>query len=446
MSRPLAYGIDFGTTNSVVAVAYDDPREDVLVLGRQQEEYVKSVLYMHRNGNRQIGDEAFRLYMASATSLTRCDKCAIHSCRSRGASGSCSDSRLLREVKSALASPDFDRTSSGRPHFWGAPYSSDELVALVLRQLKRMSDDVVGHDVRRAVVGHPVVFEGAEGPDRRERQSRALERLHAAALAAGFDEVRLIPEPQAAPPWRSLGEGLVVCVDFGGGTFDVMVAEVVRPQSRALALNGVGVGGGHLDTRLFADLVADDLGLHEDYEIGGKTQPFPAWIREDLGSWRGIQRLLRDKDVPRILRDFTSAPGGEKLAWVWDVLYGGQAHRFLQAIEGAKIALSSSETAVVELSWAGRQPQRVTVTRADFERSAQPVIDRCLECVDAALKEANVVASDVRSVVLTGGSSAVPAFRRGLTERFGVERISTLPAFTSVARGLAFYSHGLWRT
>ena len=92
-----------------------------------------------------------------------------------------------------------------------------------MRRLKIAADGATGANVRRVVLGHPVVFVGAEGLDYRQRQGMAEQRLQEAAAQAGFNEVVLLDEPAAAVINEDLPEGYALAADFGGGTFDVAV-------------------------------------------------------------------------------------------------------------------------------------------------------------------------------------------------------------------------------
>jgi len=109
---------------------------------------------------------------------------------------------------------------------------------VVLRRLKRAADRATGANVPRVVLGHPVIFVGAEGRRWRERQEKAMTRLRDAALQAGFTEVELLEEPVAAMNGELLQEGVAVAVDFGGGTFDVSVIKYAPDGGDVLALTG----------------------------------------------------------------------------------------------------------------------------------------------------------------------------------------------------------------
>lgn len=216
---PVAYGIDFGTTNSSIAVAYPDRIEYVPLDGRGEPNVMRSVVYMHRSGDRQAGADAVELFQVTGAQWTACNACdlveSFHGTRSSDCSqfeqgGVCGDSRLVSGIKSSLSHDNFVST-----HSWATDFSLPDLVAVLMRRLKSEADRHIGADVRRVVVGHPVVFVGAEGPYFEKRQAVAEARLREAALMAGFDEVVLYEEPAAAVIGEDLAEGLVLATDFG---------------------------------------------------------------------------------------------------------------------------------------------------------------------------------------------------------------------------------------
>lgn len=438
MSRPIAYGIDFGTTNTVVSLARSDSVE-VLPLGERGSEVVPSMLYLHRNGNRALGHEAIRQFAIGATSKTRCGDCSLRDNCGKTDSKTCRDSRLLFAIKGALASEDV------RLSTWGRLLEPQDMLSEVLRLLKRKADTHVGSDVQRVVLGYPVVFEGAEGSDAHYEvhQRLALSRLENAARSAGFREVALVAEPQASAPADGLPDGLVVAVDFGGGTFDVMVAESQGGRVEAKGFGGTPIGGQRFDQELYLESLAGPLGLERDYILHGENRRMPAWLRRDLGSWQGVQRLLRENKVAADIRAFAKADGSQ-LEWVSDVLYGGQAYRFLSVIENAKVQLSSADATAASFSWPGFA-KSISLSRSEFEAAIEPLMAKCFDQIERALASAQVSACSVDTVVVTGGSSMLPIFRRRIAEVLPDADLLEGSVFTSVSNGLAEHARERWQ-
>src|SRR5487761_452804 len=190
---PLGYGIDFGTSNSAISIAYPDHVE-VLALGAARSSLtLPSFVYLHRSGRRDAGDEGVKTFLKSGHRKTDCWKCPLApygwdtECRQYRKGGGCSDARLLSGVKHELAKLGFVGTNS---------WATD--VSVVMKRLKTEADARATETVTSVVLGHPVVFAGADPVDRAASDREAFRRLEEAARTAGFEEVAFLPEPTAA--------------------------------------------------------------------------------------------------------------------------------------------------------------------------------------------------------------------------------------------------------
>ncbi len=128
-NKPIAYGIDFGTSNSLISIAWPDRVEVLDVGGRRVPENLPSVIYLNADGNRDAGDRAIEQFLVSAGV----------------------NSRLLVGIKGDLSDPMFHTTRS-----WGLSWTPVDLVAVVMRALKNIADAYTGTTVERVVLGHPV--------------------------------------------------------------------------------------------------------------------------------------------------------------------------------------------------------------------------------------------------------------------------------------------------
>ncbi len=437
--KPIAYGIDFGTTNSSIAVAYDDDIRIIDVSTQGIPQILPSIVYLHRDGIQAAGEEAVRQYLVTGSRKTRCGDCDLverdsgrtyTDCRQYKPGGGCQDARIATELKSFLADDSFTST-----HSWARDFDFPEFVATVLGELKRSADRVVGADVRRAVIGYPVVFAGAEGPGVEARQRLALDRLIEAARRAGFEEIDFLEEPAAAVVDEHLERGLVVVVDFGGGTFDVAVVDLAPDQGEVVALQGAAVGGERFTELLFKEKVAPHLGLD------GTVSGIPAWLRRWLTTLSGVLWVLSNRDAAGLIR--AAAQRSSEVAKLEAILYGGFAYQFYRAIEDAKIALSQVEWTAMDFHRPGIDIS-IPVTRSEFERLISPELEVILERILAALDQAGVSPERVDVVLRTGGSSGIPAFVRLLEDLFEPSKVQERPVYTTVVHGLAAYSRGRW--
>jgi hypothetical chaperone protein len=277
------------------------------------------------------------------------------------------------------------------------------------------------------VLGHPVVFAGADPADRAASDAEAFRRLTAAAIEAGFEDVAFLPEPTAAVIGEATHRGVEVAVDFGGGTFDVAVMDSRSGEPRIAGTAGVAVGGEMLDGVLFETSVGPALGL----------ETLPNWLFNELRTASSVRLLMADPGIPAILARL----GGTPASLVHALLYDGHAYDFYKSIESAKIALSDSDETELNFAPLGL---KVTLRRAAFESMIRPELDLVREAITRALEAAHLTPDEVARVLLTGGSAYIPAFRRDLTEMFGAHRLEQRDAFTAVVHGLGVRAQQLW--
>ncbi|MHB8613185.1 MAG: Hsp70 family protein [Candidatus Dormibacteraceae bacterium] len=429
-ARPLGYGIDFGTSNSAVSIAYAD-RVDVVPVGPSRSSLtLPSYVYLHRSGRRGAGDQAVKTFLRSGHEKTDCWKCPLApygwdtDCRQYRKGGGCSDARLLSGVKHELAKLGFVGTNS-----WATDFSVGVLVGFVLKRLKDEADAATGHPTASVVLGHPVVFAGADPDDRERSDAEAFRRLEEAARNAGFTDIAFLPEPTAAVIGEATHRGVEVAVDFGGGTFDVAVMDSRDGEPRIAGMSGVAVGGEILDGVLFETSVGPALGF----------DVLPSWLFNELRTASSVRLLMADPGIPSIL----SRIGGTEAGLVHALLYDGHAYEFYKAIESAKIALSSAGETELRFPPLGLA---VKLQRSAFESMIRPELDLVRNAITRALAAASVTTKDVGRVLLTGGSAYIPAFRKDLADMFGPDRLEQKDAFTAVVHGLGVRAQQLWAT
>lgn len=446
-SEPIAYGIDFGTTNSSIAVAYRDRIEVIPVEPGSTPEILPSIIYLNRDGNRAAGQDAIEQFLVTGSLKTPCARCSLvqviddhreSACRQFRPGGNCHNARLISGIKSDLSETDFVST-----HSWATDFTLTDLVSVIMRRLKIAADRATGANVRRVVLGHPVVFVGAEGRDYRERQGIAEQRIRDAAVQAGFNEVVLLDEPAAAVINEDLREGFALAADFGGGTFDVAVIKFAPDGGDVIALAGVDVGGEQFDRLLFQAKIAPTLHLNDAYNVGGSIRHLPNQFRKRMSTLSGLKNLLSDSNTVSILSEFRRARGGERLAAVESILYGGYAYQFYRAIEQAKIVLSTAPDAAIEF----HRPDidiSIPVRREEFEHLIYAPMQSVRAEILRAVEDAGVAPESIGLVLRTGGSSSIPAFVRILEEIFDPSVIQERPVYTTVVHGLAMYALGQW--
>lgn len=412
-------GIDFGTTNSVVAVA-------------DRNGAVRSAVWPSAGGLVDVFRTALFFWSEGRAPGAEIRHAAGPEALDKALAGT-GEGRFIQSIKTYLGSSSFRET-----RLFARRFTIEDLVATFLQHLA--ADGPV--DPRRLqgaiVSGRPVIFAG-ERPD----EALALERLQSAYGQAGFGAVEFAYEPLGAAYWyaRDLRRDETVLVaDFGGGTSDFSVIRFTRTpkglDAEPLGHSGVGVAGDTFDYRLIDNLVAPQLGKGLLYRSFDKRLPFPAYVHAAFAQWHQLSWLKTPQTMRelRTLAAASEAPDAiEKLIAFLDFDLGFELY---QAIARVKAELSEKNSA--ELSFASHGVALGgRVTRAQFEGFIAGDLRRMAGAMDEALASAQVKASDIGAVFLTGGTSFVPAVRHIFVERFGPERVHAGNAFQSVASGLA---------
>jgi len=410
----LHVGIDFGTTNSAVGLADGDQPADLAVLpgaGGQPATTWRTVLFFEPDAPEvRAGAPAIERYLEVE-----------------------GEGRLVQSIKSHLSSASFTRTSIA-----GRTWTLEGLVAEFLRRLRAAAPRDLG---RRVVIGRPVRYWGAATA---EDEERAISRMRAALAAAGFDEVAFEYEPVAAAAGyaeRLDHEELILVADFGGGTSDFSLVRVGPASAAVLGTGGIGIGGDSFDARVIDARVAPALGRGGSYrdEMGAVT-PVPIWPYTRLRRWHHLS-FLKAPDTMRLLaRVLRGALEPDRFSGLVRVVEEDLGLPLHQAVERAKIALSTGEDGDLELT---NLDLFSPIARADFEHWIAAELAAIDEVVVSLLTSAGIHAREVDRVFATGGSSLVPAVRRLLADRFGSDKLVGGDELTSVARGLALRARTL---
>lgn len=268
----------------------------------------------------------------------------------------------------------------------GKTYTPQEISAFILKEIKAAAEEAQGGPVQRAVITVPAYFN--------EVQRQAT--IEAGEIA-GFSVERVINEPTASA--LAYGYGLdddthlrILVYDLGGGTFDVSIIELNYGVVDVLATAGDNyLGGDDFDERL-AGMLADEF--QEDHGVD---------LRQNHQAWA----------------------------------------RLLRAAEEAKIELSSSPYATVDLEYIGQDrkghPLHIQreVTRSEFEGLIDDLLDRTVNSVDQALADAGLEADQMDRVLLIGGSTRIPAVWELVAQRVGRDPYMQIDPDAAVALGAA---------
>ena len=292
------------------------------------------------------------------------------------------------EIKEHIKHVQYDvvnRNGVPRVSIEGREYSPEELSSMILQKMKKIAEDYTGETITDAVITVPAFFNDAQ----RQATKQAGE-------LAGLNVLRIIAEPTAALLASNIDMkkgGKYMVVDYGGSTLDNSVADI-------------------------SDGVVEILSSYGDVYLGGS----------DL-----------DKTVAQWLVDICKEQNGV------DITNDSQAmSRVIEAAEKAKIELSSSPSAEINIPYIGVKDNTpfhltATLTKAKFEQMIAPYVDKVINCGKEALKKANINASDLDGILLVGGSCRIPYVQERLTSEFGTNKSANLDL--AVAEGAAIQAN-----
>ena len=404
-------GIDFGTSNSTVAIA-DASGARLLPLEGEHRTLPSAVFWESDGAAPEFGRAAIAAYV-------------------RG-----DDGRLMRGLKSTLGSSLInDKTRVGN-----RAISFKDLLARFFGHMKLRLDAQTGGGITSVVLGRPVHFvdDDAQG------DANAQSVLEDIARATGFADIAFQYEPIAAALQYEAGisrEELVLIVDIGGGTSDFSIvrvspdrAKLADRQADILANDGIRVGGTDFDRILSLSDVMPHLGYLT--LTGGGKGVMPRHYFLDLATWHRINMLYTGHTMTdlKALRHVADRP--ELIDRMIKVVTARSGHSLAMAVEEAKIALSEAEVARIALSQFTGGPNPLA-TRLRFDEAVAVPVARITSTLQTVLAEAGLQAGDIGTVFMTGGSSGLPILRTCVGQVLPGVPIATGDMLGSVGTGLA---------
>ena len=350
-------GIDLGTTNSVMATI--EGGEPTVIPNAEGERLTPSVVAVTPSGERLVGRFARRQAVTNPENTVFSVKRFMG--RKFDDQAVQRDKGLVPYQIRAAKNGDIEVKMGDR---W---YSPQEISAMILQKLKTDAEAYLGEKVTQAVVTVPAYFDNAQRDATKD-----------AGRIAGLDVQRIINEPTASALAYGLdnkGDEQISVYDLGGGTYDISVLNLSEGVFQVQATNG--------DTHLGGD----------DFD-----QAIIDYLADEFKKQEGID-LRRDRMALQCLKE---------------------------AAEKAKIELSSVEQTDVNLPFitadaSGPKHLNMTLTRAKLEQLTQPLVERTVPPMDAALKDAGQSKGDIDEVILVGGQTRMPAVQRKVQSFFGKE-------------------------
>ena len=366
-------GIDLGTTNS--CIAFSDGGHPTVIQSKSGSRVMPSVVAFSAKGERLVGLVARRQAITNPKNTVNSIK------RLMG--------RRYAEVSNQINDVSYEIVENGNGdaavRIMDRIYTPPEISAIILQQLKLTAEEFLGEEVTDAVITVPAYFNEIQ-----------REATKAAGKIAGFNVKRVLNEPTAAALafLEPQGKKKLVVYDFGGGTFDVSVLQVIEGVFEVKAtLGNTSLGGDDLDTKLVQ------------------------WIMSEFKSETGID-LSKDNIAPQRVRE---------------------------AAERAKCELSMTHETDINLPFiatgeSGPVHLEITVTRNLFEELAGDLIHETIPLCKDALDDAGMKIEEIDHVVLVGGSTRIPMVQKLVEEFFGRKPAQSVNPDEVVALGAAIES------
>jgi len=410
-------GLDFGTTNTVAAIARDEVTADLVEF---QGEHAAGAVFrsalcfwLEEGVKGGVSHEAGPWAIAEYLEYPL-------------------DSRFIQSFKSVAASPLFEHAS-----VFNTRLRFEDLGHHFLERLTAHAAGALEAQGARIVVGRPVKYAGAHADPALARQR------YDAMFAKLGAELHYVYEPLGAAfsfASRLTEPATVLVADFGGGTSDFSIVTIsepgVTPRCVPLGSAGIGIAGDRFDARIVERLVLPLLGKGGTYRSFDKVLEIPGGYFNDFSDWSKLALMRNRRTLEELARLQRNATAPDAIGRMIAIVENELAYPLYDAVGQLKRKLSGEPEAEFRFTGGGLDIA-CELTRADFESWIAADIARIEACVDDALVAAKRSAGQIDRVFLTGGSSLIPAIRRIFVERFGEAKIAGGGELTSIAHGLS---------
>lgn len=402
-------GIDFGTTNSVAAIARTEGIELAPLEGEKRT--LPTAIFCSKK-SRLFGQSAVDAYM-------------------QGEEG-----RFMRSMKRILGTDLMSATTLIN----GKQITFDSLIASFLNDIKTHSEVHIGAEITSVVLGRPVHYQDYNP----EADQLAEDKMREIAKSIGFKNIVFQYEPIAAAfahEQNLAQDKTALVVDLGGGTSDFTIIRIgpsFSPKDDRkediLATSGVRVGGNDFDHDLSVSSFMPQFGRGTTY--GVKELPVPEFLFSHLSEWSKINFMYTPKNLRMVKDILLNAHDPDRVENLLLLLEMQQAHQLLQVVEQAKIDLTSQEQISTFFDNLGKELS-FTIKLDDFEDTIHADCDKIIHSMKECLSLANLKPDAIDMLILTGGTSQIPLVERAIRQLFPNSLISDKQRIESVALGLA---------
>ena len=382
MAEPgdIAIGIDLGTSYSCVSIIENG--QTSVIPNEWGERTHASVVSFLEDGTVLVGNSAKRNIITNADNTVYSAKRLI------------GRFYFSDEVKKAQAVMPYKiiegENNSVRIQIRENVYSLPEISALVLKEMKSIVENYLGHEVKKAVVTVPAYFN-----DNQRQATKDAGRI------AGLEVLRILNEPTAAALAYGFGKDItqkIAVYDLGGGTFDISILEIGKDVFEVLSTAGdTYLGGDDFDDRIMT------------------------WLADDFLRKTGIDLRL-NKYCLQMLKE---------------------------ASERAKIDVGRDGVAKIHVEGICQDPTGKVMdldsqlTEAEFNRMVMDLVQRTFKVCDEALQSAKMTAQDLDAIILVGGPTRLPIIRTSVKHYFGKDVMAGIDPDEVVAMGAAIQANSL---
>jgi len=413
MPTPLRHcGLDFGTSNSTMAVAGGNAAARLLSLEDGKPTIPSTIFFDFDNDRTLYGRAAVAEYISGT------------------------DGRMMRSLKSILGSSLAEENVRIKKRI----VSYLQIIGGFVGELKARAEADAGQAFDSVVVGRPVHYVDDDPLADRHAQ----DQMEKTVRSKGFRHIAFQFEPIAAAldyEQQATREELGLVVDLGGGTSDFSVVRVSPQRARAsdrqsdiLATAGVHVGGTDFDRLLSLKNVMPELGYQTPTADGKRPLPSSPYV--DLATWHRINQLYDPAMLRQLRQTEREAAEPERVKKMISIVTHREGHRLAGDVEEAKIALTHD--AAAHLAFEGEEIELTPrMTRADLTNAIAGGVDKIEDALRMVVSLAGLTAGKIDTLILTGGSTQIPAIMQRLRANFGDARFVETDAFGSVGLGLA---------
>ena len=443
-------GIDFGTTNSSLAI-FDNNQPQIVPIDstNQNQNVLKSLIYINPPQKYTVGSTAINSYLHDLDTLPSKPPRVVYTGRKikvmvpTGSGVMKADwiaevvetddsgrGRLLQSLKSVLTSSNFTGTN-----IFGRFYTLEDLLTILLSQIKINAENHLNYSLDSVVLGRPVKYVGSG------LESTALNRMHQIATNAGFKNIEFELEPIGA----ALNYGInikhdqkILVFDFGGGTLDICIMKL--PEKKVLAVSGRAIGGDLLNSRLLQSKLFPHFGSQS---IINNKMDFPRHYLVSLASWYQTTLLKNTHDVGMLQDLVIKSNQPDKVTNLLNLVVNDYGFEFFRHLDQTKIDLSTCAKSIFDFDRPNlhiNQP----ISRLEFEQAIADEVEESLNCLNESLKLAGLKSEQIDKVILTGGSSQVPIFYQMISRLFGQTKLISSDHFTAVALGLGIRAQQIY--